>query len=110
MGLTADIRVGDVAELPYPDASFDTVLSTMAFSGYPDGRRALSEMVRVLRPGGMLVIIDVNYPGDRNRLGHALVELWKRSGDLIRDMATLYAELGLDAADRGFGSVHLLPS
>ena len=109
-GLTADIRVGDVAELPYPDASFDTVLGTMAFSGHPDGRRALSEMVRVLRPGGRLVIIDVNYPGDRNRLGHALVELWKRSGDLIRDMATLFAELGLDAADReigGFGSVHL---
>jgi len=108
--LTADIRVGDVEALPYADASFDTVLSTMAFSGYPDGRRALGEMTRVLRPGGRLVIVDVNYPSSGNRLGTALVELWKRSGDLIRDMLALFAELGLDATDRevgGFGSIHL---
>lgn len=109
-GLTAEVQVADVAEIPYPEASFDTVLSTMAFSGYPDGRRALSEIVRVLRPGGRMVIIDVNYPGDGNRLGCALVGLWKRSGDLIRDIVSLLAEFALDATDReigGFGSVHL---
>lgn len=109
-GITADLRVGDVEALPYADASFDTVLSTMAFSGYPDGRRALSEMVRVLRPGGRLVITDVNYPSDGNRLGSAIVELWKRSGDLIRDMQAPLGELCLDVVDReigGFGSVHL---
>lgn len=109
-GVTADVRVGDVEALPYADAGFDTVLSTMAFSGYPDGRRALSEMVRVLRPGGRLVIIDVNYPSDGNRLGGAIVELWRHSGDLIRDMQALFGELRLDAVDReigGFGSVHL---
>lgn len=109
-GLTADIRVGDVEALPFPDAGFDTVLSTMAFSGYPDGRRALAEMTRVLRPGGRLVIVDVNYPSDGNRLGTALVELWKRSGDLIRDMPALFGELGLEVSDHeigGSGSVHL---
>ena len=64
----------------------------MAFSGYPDGHKALSELARVLRPNGRLVIIDVNYPADANRLGTALVELWKRSGDLIRDMHALFTE------------------
>lgn len=109
-GVTAELAVGNVEALPYPDASFDTVLSTMAFSGYPDGHKALSELARVLRPNGRLVIIDINYPADANRLGTALVELWKRSGDLIRDMHALFTELGLDAIDReigGFGSVHL---
>lgn len=109
-GITAELQVGDVAALPYADAHFDTVLSTMAFSGYPDGRRALSEMMRVLRPGGRLVLIDVNYPADANRRGSAIVELWKHSGDLIRDMGALFAELGLEVTDReigGFGSVHL---
>ncbi len=109
-GISADVQIGNVEELPYPDASFDTVLNTMAFSGYPDARRALSEMLRVLRPGGRMVIIDVNYPSDRNRLGSAIVELWKRSGDLIRDMPALFDEFELDATDSeigGFGSVHL---
>ena len=109
-GVKAELRVGNVEALPYPDASFDTILSTMAFSGYPDGRAALAELARVMRPAGKLVIIDVNYPSDANRLGTALVELWKRSGDLIRDMHALFAELDLDATDReigGFGSVHL---
>jgi len=109
-GAMAELQVGDVEALPYPDTAFDTVISTMAFSGYPDGRAALAELVRVMRPEGTLVIIDVNYPSDANRLGIALVELWKRSGDLIRDMNALFAEFDLDATDReigGFGSVHL---
>ena len=107
-GVSADVQVGNVEDLPYPDASFDTVLNTIAFSGYPDARRALSEMLRVLRPGGRIVIIDVNYPADRNRLGSTIVELWKRSGDLIRDISALFDEVELDATDReigGFGSV-----
>ena len=109
-GLTAELIVGDVHALPYPDDRFDTVLTTMAFSGYPDGHRALSELIRVLRPGGRLIILDVNYPADGNRAGTALVDLWKRSGDLIRDMRALFSEFSLAASDReigGFGSVHL---
>lgn len=109
-GLTADIRIGNVEALPFADSTFDTVLCTMAFSGYPDGRRALKEMTRVLRPGGALVIVDVNYPSDGNTIGTALVGLWKRSGDLIRQMSPLFTEFGLEASDRevgGFGSVHL---
>ena len=108
--VTTELAVGNVEALPYPDASFDTVLCTMAFSGYPDGRKALSELARVLRPNGRMVIIDINYPSDGNRLGTAFVNLWKRSGDLIRDMQALFAEAGLDAIDReigGFGSVNL---
>lgn len=109
-GINADLRQANVEALPYPDGHFDTVVNTMAFSGYPDGERAMAELARVLRPGGRLVIIDVNYPADRNRLGTALVALWKRSGDLIRDMAPLFERFELDASDRevgGWGSVHL---
>ena len=72
-------------------------------------------MVRVLRPGGRLVIIDVNYPADGNRVGSVIVqtvEALRRiaAAHLIRDMPALFKELGLDAVDReigGFGSVHL---
>ena len=96
--------------LPFADGRFDTVVNTMSFSGYPDGARAMSELCRVARPGGRLVLIDVNYPGDGNRLGTALVSMWKRSGDLIRDMDRLLGEFGFRVCEReigGWGSIHL---
>jgi ubiquinone/menaquinone biosynthesis C-methylase UbiE len=109
-GMSAQLVRGDVESLPYPAGYFDTVVNTMSFSGYPDGRRAMSELSRVLRPGGTLVMIDVNYPSDGNRAGATLVNLWKRAGDLIRDMQALFGEFGFDASDEeigGWGSVHL---
>lgn len=105
----ANLRQGNVEALPYPDASFDTVVNTMAFTGYPDGAKAMSELARVLRPGGRLVMIDVGYPHGGNRIGTCLVELWKRAGALIRDMTVLFAESGFSVVDEevgGWGSVH----
>lgn len=109
-GLSADVHQADVEALPYGDETFDTVLNTMSFSGYPDGRTALAEMSRVLKPGGDLVLIDVGYPDDDNKIGTSLTELWRRSGDLIRDMDTLLREAGFDyrkEAVGGFGSIQL---
>ena len=109
-GAIAHLVQANVEALPYPDGTFDSVLNTMAFSGYPDGSMALGELVRVLKPGGRLVLIDVNYPADGNWLGRRLVGLWKLAGDLIRDMCGLFREFGLDFTDTevgGWGSVHL---
>ena len=106
----AELRRANVEALPYRDELFDTVINTMSFSGYPDAEAAMSELSRVLRPAGRLVILDVNFPRDGNRLGDALVGLWKRTGDLIRDMNALLDRFGFDASDLevgGFGSIHL---
>jgi ubiquinone/menaquinone biosynthesis C-methylase UbiE len=107
---SAHLLRGTVEALPYKDASFDSVLNTMAFTGYPDATKALSEMIRVLQPDGKLIIIDVNYPADGNWLGTRLTDCWKWAGDLIRDMATLFDQLSLDYTEQeigGRGSVHL---
>ncbi len=101
---------GDVASLPYKDKSFDSIVNTMAFSGFPDGRAAMSEMRRVLKRGGRLILIDVNYPPDGNWLGTRLTNLWKRTGDIIRPMGDLFREFNFHHTDEeigGFGSVHL---
>jgi ubiquinone/menaquinone biosynthesis C-methylase UbiE len=110
MGLSADLQQADVSHLPYASHSFDTLVNTMAFSGYPDGGDALSEMGRVLKLDGVLVMIDIDYPKDRNRLGTALTKFWMASGDIIRDMGTLFDELGWKYQEEeigGYGSVHL---
>jgi ubiquinone/menaquinone biosynthesis C-methylase UbiE len=48
----------DVAALPFPAANFDTVVSTFALCCVPDERTALEEALRVLRPGGRLLLAD----------------------------------------------------
>jgi ubiquinone/menaquinone biosynthesis C-methylase UbiE len=47
---------GDAGMLPWPDASFDLVTSLEALEFFPRPRRALAEMVRTLKPGGVLVV------------------------------------------------------
>ena len=108
--LSAHLQQGTVEELPYEDGIFDTVVNTMAFSGYPDGAKAMAEMRRVLVPGGRLVLIDINYPGDRNWLGIRLTRSWQLAGDIIRDMDQMLVAHGFDYEDieiGGFGSVHM---
>ena len=45
-------RQGDVGALPFPDGSFDTVLSLNGFHAFPEKEAAYRETFRVLRPGG----------------------------------------------------------
>lgn len=52
-----DARIGDVQDLPFPDASFDCVVAAWMLYHVPDIDRALDELVRVLRPGGRLVAV-----------------------------------------------------
>lgn len=58
LGRTVDVRVGDAEHLDADDASVDAVVCTFALCGIPDHRRALAEMARVLRPGGLLLLAD----------------------------------------------------
>ena len=65
VGSKAELVQGSVESLPYPDATFDSLVNTMAFSGYPRGLEALSEMKRVLRPGGRMIILEFTLPPSR---------------------------------------------
>jgi ubiquinone/menaquinone biosynthesis C-methylase UbiE len=58
LGVDADLREGDAQQLPFADASFDTVVCTLSLCNIPDDRRAIAEMKRVLRPGGRLLLLD----------------------------------------------------
>jgi ubiquinone/menaquinone biosynthesis C-methylase UbiE len=53
-----EFREGDAQALEFPDASFQTVVCTFSLCAIPDDERAVTEMVRVLRPGGLLLLAD----------------------------------------------------
>jgi ubiquinone/menaquinone biosynthesis C-methylase UbiE len=61
-GVNVDFRQGNVADIPFPDNSFDFIVCTAAFKNFKEPLVALNEMHRVLRPGSTALIIDM----DRN--------------------------------------------
>ena len=54
----ATILRAPAEDLPFEDASFDTVVSTLVLCGVDDQPRAVRELRRVLRPGGRLIFIE----------------------------------------------------
>jgi ubiquinone/menaquinone biosynthesis C-methylase UbiE len=52
---------GDVSRLPYPDMRFDAAVCTQVYEYVSDIDRALSELHRILRPGGRAVIVDTDW-------------------------------------------------
>lgn len=53
-GLTITFREADAEALPFPDASFDVVMSTFGVMFTPDQDKAASELLRVCKPGGKI--------------------------------------------------------
>lgn len=54
-------QVGDVADLPLPDQSYDLIVSSLSAHHWDDPAGAVPELARVLRPGGRLVIYDLGF-------------------------------------------------
>ncbi len=110
-GLRAELVQGNVEDLPYGDEQFDCLVNTMAFTGYPDGQKALAEMHRVLKVDGRLVLVDLEFPDDGGWIGTKIVQLWQLGGDIVREMPTLLEKAGFAVQQHreigGFGSVHL---
>ncbi len=53
-----EFKIGDVEELPYESHTFDIITCTNSFHQYPNQKKAISEMHRVLNKDGKLMIID----------------------------------------------------
>ena len=64
-GVSAKFMVDDAMQLSFPDASFDVVWSVEAGPHMPDKAIFARELIRVLKPGGVLVVADWNQRDDR---------------------------------------------
>lgn len=111
-GLPGLLLQGDAARLPLAAASFDAVVLTFAYSAFPDGMTAMQEMARVLRPGGVLILVDAGLPSNGNLMGAALARAWELFGDFMRNEAGLMAQAGLVVIERrefgAFDSIRLV--
>lgn len=58
IGRDVDLQQGDARSLRFPDGHFDTVVCTFSLCAIEDDRGTLTEMARVLRPGGLLLLAD----------------------------------------------------
>ena len=58
-GAKVELRVGELDELPLADDEVDAVVAGMVLHHLPDHRGAMAEMLRVLRPGGNAVVLEL---------------------------------------------------
>lgn len=103
---------GNAVHLPFATESFDGIAITFTFSAIPDGLDAMCEMARVLRPGGVVSLVDAGVPSDGNPIGVALSRTWELFGDYMRNEAALMREAGLEIIERrefgAFSSIRLV--
>ncbi|MCP2015221.1 demethylmenaquinone methyltransferase/2-methoxy-6-polyprenyl-1,4-benzoquinol methylase [Deinococcus sp. HSC-46F16] len=74
--LEVRLEEGDALNLPYPDGAFDAVTCAFGFRNFADYARGLSELWRVLTPGGRLVILE--FPPPRPGLFGSLFRFYFR--------------------------------
>ena len=90
---------GYAEELPFLDNSFDIVFSRLAFHHFTDVTAAFSEMVRVLKPGGKLVMIDMDAADELLRKTEDEIETQRDPSHVKNlskaEMLSLYEKHGL---------------
>ena len=93
-----DARVGDARDLPFADGAFDVAVAAWMLYHVPDLDRALGELARVLKPGGVLVAAT-------NSAEH-MRELWDLARrERLTPPTTFRSENGADALRRHFDAV-----
>lgn len=93
-------READIQQIPFEDATFDTVISCETIEHVPEPSKSLRELVRVLKPGGRLFLTTPNYfnpfgiyRGYLRLMGRPYQEAGQPINKLIRD-ASAHSKLG----------------
>jgi ubiquinone/menaquinone biosynthesis C-methylase UbiE len=84
--IDVDLHTRTAEELPFEEGRFDSVVSTWTLCSVPDARRAVTEVVRVLKPGGRFLFLEHGLnddPGVR-RWQRRLNPIQRRLGDGCR--------------------------
>ncbi|HEV3318442.1 MAG TPA: ubiquinone/menaquinone biosynthesis methyltransferase [Solirubrobacteraceae bacterium] len=106
VALAVELRFewGDGLELPYAEGEFDAATNGFGLRNFPDRARGLAEMVRVVRPGGRVVVLEMTTP-TRRPLSLFFALWFDRVVPLLGRLVGALAQLAarLRGADRGDG-------
>jgi SAM-dependent methyltransferase len=114
-----EFHQGEIERMPFPDASFDVIVSNCVINLSPDKDAVFRESFRVLRPGGRLRVSDIVWVRTPTEKERSDLESWAGcvAGALMVDeyVAKLSAasfsdvrtRLGDDGGDRGFTSAYV---
>lgn len=113
-GMAADIRAGIGEAMPFADASFDTVLVTFTLCSVHNQQQVLSEMRRVLRPGGKALFLEHGAAPDTGpaKWQRRIEPVWKRIGGnchLTRPITGAYEAAGFKIAHAEMGYMPKTP-
>jgi ubiquinone/menaquinone biosynthesis C-methylase UbiE len=75
-----EVQQGSVSKLPFPDGMFDLVTAVETHFWWPDLPGDMREILRVLKPGGKLVIIAEVYKGASTRIAKLAEKYASRTG------------------------------
>jgi ubiquinone/menaquinone biosynthesis C-methylase UbiE len=99
-GQPARLVQGYAEALPFAPNSFAVVTMTFVFSAIPDGPAAMRAFHRVLRPGGLLILVDACIPSNGNLPGRMTGRIWELFGDFMRNEAALMQQVGFEIVKR----------
>ena len=105
LGIEVDKRIISSEALPFDDATFHCVVSTMTLCSIPDVEQAMNELFRVLRPGGRILFLEHGLSPDEK------VSKWQHRLNWIQGKVADGCRLDLDVrgllASQPFESVEM---
>jgi ubiquinone/menaquinone biosynthesis C-methylase UbiE len=99
MGIEIELMVGDAQELPFSGGTFDHVVSAFSSCTFPDYVAAFQEMMRVVKPGGRILLLEHGRSGVgwiARRQDRQIDQVYAKGGCRNnRDVGAELAEAGL---------------
>jgi ubiquinone/menaquinone biosynthesis C-methylase UbiE len=82
-GVEVEFQQGNVADIHFPENTFNFIICTAAFKNFKEPIKALNEMYRVLKQGGTCLIIDMNRNVTDHELGLCIKNMEAKGIELI---------------------------
>ncbi len=114
LGVDVDIREGVGENIPFSSGSFDSVVCTYTLCSVQDPGRVISEMRRILRPGGKLLFLEHGRAPDAGvaRWQQRIEPMWKRlcgGCHLTRPIGSTLRGAGFEVEPLGQGYMRKVP-